>query len=218
MTMTKKANLYIISGPSGTGKTSLVATLIKKSPKLAVSVSYTTRKKRPREINGKHYHFISYEKFQKMITNEQFLEYTTIHKQLYGTSKTWVNHRLKMGMNTILEIDWQGAKQIRQYFKNAISIFILPPSYQALEQRLRKRSQNKELEIYQRIKSARKEIDHCHEFDYLMVNDNFTHSVEELMRIINLFSKTDHDNTKSHYLNQLIKRLQQGFSHDISSK
>lgn len=177
-------SLYIISAPSGTGKTSLVEGLLESLTNIEVSISHTTRAIRPGELNGLNYHFITPAEFETMIKKKAFLEHTTIYNNHYGTSREWVKRKLKAGIDVILEIEWQGAAQIRELFPEAISIFILPPHPNALEQRLRARGQDKEDVILHRLKEAKREVKHCKDYDYLVVNDQFEVALSDLRSII----------------------------------
>lgn len=176
--------LYVIAAPSGAGKTSLVDHLLKSVNDLKVSISYTTREMRPGETEDTEYHFVDDKKFAEMVAADDFLEYAKVYGHSYGTSRNWVIERLEKGKDIILEIDWQGARQIRERFPNAISIFILPPSLSALKERLERRKQDSQEVIDQRMAHAKAEIEHCHEFDYLVVNDDFGIALSELRRII----------------------------------
>lgn len=176
--------LYIISAPSGGGKTSLVHALLKTMPNIEVSVSHTTRNKRPSETHGTNYYFISEAEFKKQIASNVFLEYAEVFGSYYGTSREWVEEKLRLGTDVILEIDWQGAHQIKSLFPECVSIFILPPSREILAQRLRERGQDDEAVIKKRLAEARAEISHYQEFDYLVVNDEFSHAVADLAAII----------------------------------
>lgn len=176
--------LYIISAPSGAGKTSLVRELLVQSPGLTLSVSHTTRPMRPGEENGVHYHFITPEQFQAMIAAGAFLEYAQVFDNFYGTSKAAVIEQLRGGQDVILEIDWQGARQMRALFPKAVTIYILPPSRAVLEERLRARGQDSDDIIARRMKEARADIAHYKEYDYLLVNDDFGQAVSDLQAII----------------------------------
>lgn len=176
--------LYIISAPSGAGKTSLVRELLTTEPGLRLSVSHTTRPMRPGEEQGVHYHFVDGEQFQAMIARGAFLEYARVFDNYYGTSKDAVIEQLRGGQDVILEIDWQGARQLHQLFPEAARIFILPPSRAVLEQRLRVRGQDSETIITRRMQEARTEISHYSEYDYLLVNDDFKQAVADLQSII----------------------------------
>ena len=177
-------SLYIISAPSGTGKTSLVKGLLESLTNIEVSVSHTTRAMRPGELNGINYHFVTTSEFEMMIKKKAFLEYTSIYENHYGTSREWVKKKLQAGIDVILEIEWQGAAQIRELFPETISIFILPPHPKALEQRLRARGQDKEEVILHRLKEAKREVKHCKDYDYLVVNDQFEVALSDLRSII----------------------------------
>jgi len=184
MTDTNMGTLYIIAAPSGTGKTSLVKALTESTSELAVSISHTTRSQRSGEIDGKHYHFISEQNFVDMIHGDAFLEYARVYDYYYGTSKEGVLQLLASGSDVILEIDWQGATQIRQLFPQTVSIFILPPSRDILKSRLQERAQDPERIINKRMAKAAEEISHYAEFDYLVVNDDFNKALTDLKAII----------------------------------
>lgn len=175
--------LYIISAPSGAGKTSLVKALLERDSGICVSVSHTTRAPRQGETDGKDYHFTDLATFNAMIAEHAFLEYAEVFNNKYGTSKRWVEETLQQGMDVILEIDWQGAQQIRKLMPGAISIFILPPSREALHQRLTNRGQDSEDIIAQRMQEAINEMSHYQEFDFLVVNDVFEQALNELHAI-----------------------------------
>jgi guanylate kinase len=177
------AHLYTISAPSGAGKTSLVKALIQQVDNLKVSISYTTRAARAGEVNGVDYHFIDVEQFEFMRQNGEFLEYANVFGNYYATSKTWLQEQLTQGIDIILEIDWQGAQIVRQTMLNQ-SIFILPPSKDILAQRLRQRGLDAEAVIQRRLSAAVAEMRHCHEFDYLIVNDEFALALQQLIIII----------------------------------
>ncbi len=178
------ANLYIISAPSGAGKTSLVKRLINELDSLTVSVSHTTRTQRPGEVHGQDYYFISQTGFQTMLQNQAFLEHAQVFDNYYGTALQTVTDHLKHGTDVILEIDWQGAQQVRANLPDSSSIFILPPSTEALEQRLTSRGQDSEETIQRRMRDAAKEMSHYHEYDYLVVNDEFETALLQLKSII----------------------------------
>ncbi|MBS0288890.1 MAG: guanylate kinase [Proteobacteria bacterium] len=181
--MSMIGTLFIISAPSGGGKTSLVNAIIKRLPGLVVSVSYTTRKPRVGEIEGKDYFFIDEQQFQAFKQDNVFLESANVFNNLYGTSKTWVQEKLQAGMDVILEIDWQGALHVKQQM-NALSIFLLPPSKEILFERLSGRKQDSADVISKRMAKASQEISHYEEYDYLVVNDNFDEACEVVMAII----------------------------------
>lgn len=176
--------LYIISAPSGAGKTSLVKQLIADLDDLTVSVSHTTRPMRPGETHGQDYYFISVAEFQAMQANKAFLEHAQVFDNFYGTARQTVENNLNQGLDVILEIDWQGAEQIKALLPDSISIFILPPSTEVLLQRLRNRGQDDEQVIARRMRDAVTEISHHNEFDYLVVNDQFAVALTELKSII----------------------------------
>ena len=178
-----KGTLYIISAPSGAGKTSLVKALIADTDEIAVSVSHTTRAIRPGEKDAKDYHFVDKDVFLSMVENGDFLEHAKVFDNYYGTSQQHVEQQLLQGLDVILEIDWQGAEQIRKLFPDAKSIFILPPSLQALKARLQNRGQDDEPVIARRMKDAVSEMSHYAEFDYLLVNDDFNIALQDLSSI-----------------------------------
>ncbi len=175
--------LYIISAPSGAGKTSLVHALLERDNKVMVSVSHTTRAMRDGEVDGTHYNFISVETFNQMVEEGVFLEHAQVFDNFYGTSREWVEARLAEGTDVILEIDWQGARLARDAFGESTGIFILPPSKQALEERLKGRGQDSDEIIARRMRDAVSEIEHFAEFDFLVVNDDFEAALEELLAI-----------------------------------
>lgn len=177
-------NLYVVAAPSGTGKTTLVHALVDSMPGVTVSISHTTRPKRPAEMHGVNYYFIEQAEFQHMIKHGDFLEYATVFTNLYGTSRKWVEETLAKGLDVILEIDWQGAQQIQNKFPECISIFILPPSRQALADRLLHRNQDKPEIIRQRLADVREATSHIHDFDYVIMNDDFTHALHDLQTIL----------------------------------
>lgn len=176
--------LYIISAPSGAGKTSLVKAIISELENIQVSVSHTTRSKRPDEVDGINYHFISETDFLERQGRSEFIEFAEVFGNYYGTSKSWVIEQLESGTDVILEIDWQGAAQIRKAFPDAVGIFILPPSLSTLSQRLQKRAQDNQKIIHNRLKEAQTEISHYVEYDYLVVNDDFAKARLELKSIV----------------------------------
>lgn len=179
-----QGTLFVISAPSGAGKTSLVQALLQSLPGVGVSVSHTTRDQRPGEIPGQDYHFVSGQQFQKMIEAGEFLEHAEVFGRYYGTSRERVQDDLARGQDLILEIDWQGARQVRELMPGCVSIFILPPSRSVLEQRLRKRGQDSDGVIANRMQSATDEMSHYQEFDYLLVNDDFDQTLQRLMGIV----------------------------------
>jgi guanylate kinase len=177
-------SLFTIAAPSGTGKTSLVRALKQSIPEIQVSISHTTRAIREGEEEGSHYFFISKQEFLTMIAANEFLEHAEVFGHYYGTSRTWVEQTLQSGIDVILEIDWQGAAQIRKQFPDSTSIFILPPSIKVLRERLLKRQQDSVSIIDQRVAMANKEISHCQEFDFLVINEDFDVAFADLRHII----------------------------------
>ncbi|HEY4697041.1 MAG TPA: guanylate kinase [Gallionella sp.] len=177
-------NLFVISAPSGAGKTSLVQALLNINPQIDMSVSYTTRDPRPGEHDGKDYHFVSRETFLAMAKRGEFLESAEVYGNLYGTSQTWINHENTRGRDILLEIDWQGAAQIRGLFPECISVFILPPSLKALEERLKKRGKDNDAVIAKRIAAVRQDVAHVAEFDYVIINDNLNEALRELNSVV----------------------------------
>ncbi|MDA7737347.1 guanylate kinase [Porticoccus sp.] len=182
--MSKAGTLYIVSAPSGAGKTTLVGALLKNMPDIKASISHTTRPMRPGEKEGVNYHFVSEEMFLSLINKEAFLEHAQVFNHFYGTSKEWVEKTLSEGIDVILEIDWQGAEQIRDLIPESKSIFILPPSLEALEERLIKRGQDDPTVIKRRLAAAREEISHYMMADYLLINDGFDETLVEFNSII----------------------------------
>lgn len=182
--MADRGNLYVIAAPSGAGKTTLVEALVDSVPKITVSISHTTREKRPNEQQGVNYYFIDKAAFESKIAHGDFLEYATVFNHYYGTSKTWVEETLTKGIDVILEIDWQGHQQIKKLHPTAISIFILPPSMDDLRDRLVKRNQDKPDIIRQRLADAKETVAHIREFDYVVVNDDFVNALHDLKIII----------------------------------
>ncbi len=178
------ANLFIIAAPSGCGKTSLVEALIKKTKNLCVSVSHTTRPPRPDEVNGINYYFVSINEFEEMIKNNAFVEHAIVFDNHYGSSTKLIREKLDEGIDVILEIDWQGARQVKENMPNAISIFILPPSNEALLGRLKQRAQDDEITINKRMSDAQNQMQHFNEFDYLVINDDFNSALNDLNLII----------------------------------
>jgi guanylate kinase len=176
--------LYIISAPSGGGKTSLVNALLESVTDLEASISYTTRSPRPGEKEGVDYHFVDEPHFSQLIKNAAFLEYATVFGHYYGTSLAWVTKKIAAGIDIILEIDWQGARQIREKMPESIGIFIIPPSWEILEKRLRLRAQDDENVIKKRMADAKAELTHFYEYDYLILNENFSNALADLNAIL----------------------------------
>lgn len=179
----KRGILFIISAPSGAGKTTLVRSLCDRDPNLYVSISHTTRPRRPEEEDGQSYHFIDEATFRDMIGRGSFLEFATVFDHRYGTSREWVNTRLDAGNDVVLEIDWQGASQVRREMPDTVNIFILPPSFQALEQRLRDRGDDMRT-VERRMRDARIELSHYHEYNYIVINESLETARTELVTII----------------------------------
>jgi guanylate kinase len=194
--VTVSGNLFILSAPSGAGKSSLISALLKQtSPRdMQVSVSHTTRDPRPGENNGEHYHFVSVDEFKRQIKQNAFYEYAEVFTNYYGTSEVAIDEQLAQGIDVFLDIDWQGAQQVRMKKPSVTTIFISPPSRQELEKRLRNRGQDNEEIIQSRMSQAQAECSHYQEFDYIIVNDDFDTALTELTTIVN---------------NQRLKRRQQ---------
>jgi guanylate kinase len=178
-----KGTLYIISAPSGAGKTSLVQSLLTMLPDVVASVSHTTRSPRPQEVDGRNYHFIDEARYQRMVEDGEFLEYAKVFGNFYGTSRQHIQEQLLLGKDVVLEIDWQGARQIRQLMSDCMSIFVLPPSLQALRERLSNRGQDSDEIIERRMREAVSEMTHYAEFDYIVINDDFDTALQELASI-----------------------------------
>ena len=177
-------NLYVIAAPSGGGKTSLVRALLEREPGILLSVSYTTRPPRPGEIDGAHYHFVDEPGFAARRDRGEFLEHAHVHGNWYATSATWLQKEVSSGHEVLLEIDWQGARQVRKLIASAVSIFILPPWLAALRERLETRGQDTPAVIARRIDAAREEMRHCGEFDYVIINQDFAAAVDDLAAIV----------------------------------
>lgn len=182
--MARSGNLIIVSGPSGAGKSALVSAVLPSLPHLKFSVSYTTRAPRGREQNGVEYFFVSHAEFQSLIRGDDLLEWAAVYGNHYGTSRAFVDNLLAQGEDVLLDIDIQGAHSIRQKRADAVAVFIMPPSYQVLRDRLRRRSLDDDSVIEQRLKIARKEIGHYTEYDYLIVNEDLDSATRELQSII----------------------------------
>lgn len=178
-----RGTLFIIAAPSGAGKSSIVNAVLANTPGIALSISYTSRAPRPGERHAQHYHFISAEQFQQMIAAGDFFEHALVHGDYKGTARQSVEPQLAAGNDVLLEIDWQGARQVREKMPDALSVFILPPSRQALETRMRNRGQDSEEVIARRLAAAREEMSHHSEFDFLIVNDDFDTAVREMQSI-----------------------------------
>lgn len=203
--MTAPGNLFILSAPSGAGKSSLIKALLEQGKKessrpMQVSVSHTTREPRPGENNGEHYHFVSVESFKKQIKRHAFYEYAEVFGNYYGTSEATINKQLAQGIDVFLDIDWQGAQQVRMKKPTVTTIFISPPSRAELENRLRGRGQDSEDVIAERMSQAQGECSHFQEFDYIVINDNFEQALVDLTTIVK---------------NQRLKRRQQIAQHKV---
>ena len=176
--------LYIVTAPSGAGKTTLVHAVLEREPGLALSISYTTRAPRPGEVDGRDYRFVSREEFLRLRDGGELLEWAEVHGNYYGTARTWIETQLQQDRDVLLEIDWQGARQVRRMFPHAVSIFILPPSLEALEARLRGRGTDSEATIARRLAAAREEMRHVEEFDYVIINDRLERAIDELTAVV----------------------------------
>ena len=178
-----RGTLFIVAAPSGAGKSSIVNAVLKNTPGIALSISYTSRGPRPGERHAQHYNFISVEEFERMIAAGDFFEHALVHGDYKGTARQSVEPQLAAGLDVLLEIDWQGARQVRKQMLEALSVFILPPSRQALESRMRSRGQDSEAVITQRLAAAREEMSHHGEFEFLIVNDDFDTAVRDMQSI-----------------------------------
>lgn len=176
--------LFIVTAPSGAGKTTLVSGLLERDPQVRLSVSYTTRAPRAGEVNGQHYHFIDVPGFRALRDKGEFLEWAEVHNNYYGTSKRWLEEQIRAGRDILLEIDWQGAQQVRKVFPKAVGVFILPPSVEELERRLRGRGTDSEDVISRRVLGARGEMRHVAEFDYVIINENLPAAIEDLVAVV----------------------------------
>lgn len=204
--MTTRGTLYTVSAPSGAGKTSLVKALIESTADVTVSVSHTTRAKRPGEIDGINYHFVDASQFQEMVERDEFLEHAQVFGNCYGTAKASVEDALNAGLDVILEIDWQGADQVRQIFPDTVGIFIVPPSIEELESRLRARGQDGDDIIAKRMNEAVAEMSHYIEADYVVINEQFDLALSELKSIITA-QRLTLDNQQAKHGEQLQKLL-----------
>ena len=182
--MDARNRLFVISAPSGAGKTSLVSALMEREPQLHLSISYTTRAQRPGEPHGRHYFFVDAETFRSMEAQGAFLEHARVFDNCYGTARAQVESQLSEGHGVVLEIDWQGARQVRSRMPDCHSVFILPPSLQVLEQRLRGRGTDEEAVIQRRLAEAREDVGHWDEFDYVIVNDELGAALRSLQDIL----------------------------------
>ena len=180
----KRGHLFLVTAPSGAGKTSLVRALLNDHPNLKFSISYTTRPQRPTEKAGHDYHFVKKDEFERMVKAGEFLEHAQVFDNYYGTARATVESELKAGRDVLLEIDWQGAAQVRKLMAEAVSIFILPPSRAELERRLRTRGTDDDAVIARRLKDAVGDMSHWREFDYVVVNEDFDRAVAELAAVV----------------------------------
>ena len=179
-----EGNLFVIAAPSGGGKTSLTRALLEREPGIRLSVSYTTRPPRPGERDGVDYHFVSADRFAVLKDGNEFLEHAHVHGNWYATSATWLKSQVSAGQDVLLEIDWQGAAQVRVLIPESVHIFILPPSLESLEERLVRRGQDDAATIARRLIAAREEIRHCVEFNYVIINQEFASAVDDLSAVV----------------------------------
>jgi guanylate kinase len=179
-----EGTLFIVAAPSGAGKSTLVNALLEREPSISLSISHTTRPPRPGELYGRHYYFVEREEFQREVAEGIFLEHAEVHGNFYGTSRKTVQDLLRQGRDVLLEIDWQGAVQVRKAKPDCVGVFILPPSRAELERRLRGRGSDSEEVIERRLRNSRGEIAHAHEFDYIIVNDQFEDALDTLQAIV----------------------------------
>lgn len=179
-----RGNIYVVTAPSGAGKTTLVRALLASDQQIQLSISYTTRAPRVGEIHGKDYYFVTRHEFENMINANALIEHAEVFGNYYGTSQNWIESMLAQGKDILLEIDWQGAQQVRKLLPEAIGIFILPPSLMALESRLRGRGKDSEEVIVRRLAAAREEISHVDEFDYVIINDHFEEAMRDMVSIV----------------------------------
>ena len=177
-------NLFVVAAPSGAGKTTLVRLLLEQESRVHLSISYTTRAPRPGEENGREYHFVDNVEFQAMIARHEFLEWAEVHNNYYGTSKVWLEQQITAGKDILLEIDWQGAQQVRKVFPDAVGVFILPPSMEELTRRLTGRGTDSADVIARRLAAAQAEMRHVGEFDYVIINDQLAQALEELRAVV----------------------------------
>lgn len=180
----RRGCLFIVSAPSGAGKSSLVNAVLAREPEISLSISFTSRGPRPAERHAQHYHFVSEEAFRSMIAAGDFFEYAQVHGDYKGTARQSVEPFLESGRDVLLEIDWQGARQVREKVPDCVSIFILPPSREELERRLRTRGQDSEETILRRLADSRGDMSHAHEFDYIVINDDFDRATDDLIAIV----------------------------------
>ena len=179
----RRGSLFVVAAPSGAGKSSLVNAVLAREPDISLSISFTSRGPRPSERHAQHYHFVSEDAFRAMIAAGDFFEYAQVHGDYKGTARQSVEPLLEAGRDVLLEIDWQGARQVREKVPDCVTIFILPPSRQELERRLRTRAQDSEETILRRLADSRGDISHAHEFDYIIINQDFDRAVDDLLAI-----------------------------------
>ena len=177
-------NLFVVAAPSGGGKTSIVNALLEQDRAIRLSVSYTTRPPRPGEVDGVHYHFVDEPRFMALMAAGEFLEHAHVHGNWYATSSTWLKQQVNAGGDVLLEIDWQGAAQVRGLIPSSVHVFILPPSLPALRERLEKRGQDTSDVIARRLDAAQEEMRHCGEFDYVIINQDFATAVADLAAVV----------------------------------
>ena len=177
-------NLFMVVAPSGAGKSTLVNALLARDSNIQLSVSFTTRAPRPGEQSGREYHFIGVDEFERRRAAGEFVESAEVHGNYYATSRIWIEERVRAGIDVLLEIDWQGARQVKAQFMHAVGIFILPPSIEALEARLKKRGQDAPAVIARRLAAARSEIEHAPEFDFIVINEDFDLALSQLVAIV----------------------------------
>jgi len=181
--LSSAGTLFVVSAPSGAGKTTLVKLLLERDARVRQSVSYTTRSPRPGEQDGREYHFVDIPAFNAMRERGEFLEWAEVHGNFYGTSRVWLEERMRSGQDMLLEIDWQGAQQVRRLFPTAVTVFILPPSIDELERRLRNRGQDAEEVILRRVAAALGEMRHVGEFDFAIINNDLQTALEDLAAV-----------------------------------
>ncbi|MDW5418559.1 guanylate kinase [Iodobacter sp. CM08] len=203
-----KGNLFVVTAPSGAGKTTLVAALLAADQNVQLSVSFTTRAPRPGEVDGKDYHFVAREVFEQMILNGDFFEHAEVYGNYYGTSQTWINKAIDTGRDILLEIDWQGAAQVRRLFPDAVGLFVLPPSVEVLEQRLKNRGKDSDEVIERRMAVAKEEISHVEEFDYVIVNEHIDEAVRDIVSAVRAERLKLHRQSARHQV--LISSLKAG--------
>jgi guanylate kinase len=179
-----KGNLFVVTAPSGAGKTTLVAALLAADSQVQLSISFTTRPPRAGEVDGKDYHFVDRTEFERMIAAGELLEFAEVYGNYYGTSQVWINDVMDNGRDILLEIDWQGAEQVRRLFPSAIGLFILPPSLETLENRLRGRGKDSEEVIARRMAVAKEEVNHVDEFDFVIVNEHIDDAVRDIVAVV----------------------------------